>query len=101
MKLGYCRGSTQEQSLLPQEDAYREAGCERIFSDVASGAKASRPALDEMLEYARKGDTVVVWKLDRFGRSLKNLVERLEELDQRGIRFESLKGGFDTSTTAG
>lgn len=54
-----------------------------------------------MLEYTREGDTVVVWKLDRFGRSLKNLVERLEELDQRGIRFESLKDGFDTSTTAG
>ena len=101
MRLGYCRVGTHEQTLTLQEDALAAAGCEKIYRDVCSGSKASRPALDEMLKYAREGDTVVVWKLDRFGRSLKNLVEQLEMLDNRGIRFESLQDGFDTSTSAG
>lgn len=93
--------STHEQTMALQEDALVAAGCEKIYRDVCSGSKASRPALDEMLKCAREGDAIVVWKLDRFGRSLKNLVEQLEMLDNRGVRFKSLQDGFDTNTSAG
>lgn len=79
----------------------KAAGCEKIYRDIASGAKASRPALDEMLEYARKSDNIVVWKTDRFGRSLKRLVEQLDDLNNRGVKLESLQDGFDTGTSAG
>lgn len=93
--------STHEQTMALQEDALAAAGCEKIYRDICSGLKASRPALDEMLKYARESDAIFVWKLDRLGQSLKNPVEQLEMLDNRGVRFESLQDGFDTNTSAG
>lgn len=74
-----------------------EAGCEKIFTDVASGAKSSRIGLDDTLEYLRKGDTLVVWKLDRLGRSLKHLIEVVTELNEQGIHFKSLQESIDTA----
>ena len=71
MRLGYCRVSAHEQTMALQEDALAAANCDKIYRDVASGARASRLALDEMLGYSREGDTIVVWKLDRFGRSFR------------------------------
>jgi DNA invertase Pin-like site-specific DNA recombinase len=100
-KIGYARISTGEQTLDLQRDALRAVGCERIFEDVASGAKASRPGLDEALAYIRKGDTLVVWRLDRLGRSLKHLIEALTALDERGIGFQSLTEQIDTTTSGG
>lgn len=78
-----------------------KAGCERLYEDVASGAKASRPGLDEALQYLREGDTLVVSKLDRLGRSLKHLIEVVTELSERGIGFRSLQENIDTTTPGG
>ena len=75
MLIGYARVSTSDQTLNSQEDDLRAAGCERIFTDVASGSKTARPGLAEALDHLRKGDTLVVWRLDRLGRSLKHLIE--------------------------
>ena len=85
MKIGYARVSTQDQSTNMQLDALRAAGCERIFSEKASGAKTDRPELLKALEYARSGDVIVVWKLDRLARSMRQLVETMEMLRERGI----------------
>ncbi|ESA37113.1 dna invertase [Leptolyngbya sp. Heron Island J] len=101
MLIGYERVSTPEQSLEPQHDKLREAGCEQIFSDIVSGAKAARPGLDEALSYIREGDVLVVVKLDRLGRTLKHLIETVEGLNTRGIGFKSLADGIDTTTSAG
>lgn len=101
MLVGYARVSTADQSLDPQLDALREAGCERLYHDQASGAKTDRPGLDEALKYARPGDTLVVWRLDRFGRSLKDLVARMDDLHERGVGFRSLTEGIDTTSAAG
>ncbi|WP_436664514.1 recombinase family protein (plasmid) [Alicyclobacillus acidoterrestris] len=101
MLIGYARVSTQDQHLELQHDALRNAGCERIYEDIASGAKASRPGLDEALQYLRKGDTLVVWKLDRLGRSLKHLIEVVTELSERGVGFKSLQENIDTTTPGG
>ena len=90
MLIGYARVSTPEQDLTPQLDALREAGCERTFSDKASGAKANRIGLAEALSHARAGDVLVVWKLDRLGRTMKGLVDLAAELAERGIGFRSL-----------
>ena len=101
MLIGYSRVSTDEQDLGLQTDSLENAGCERIFSDKTSGARADRPGLAEALSFVRAGDSLVVWKLDRLGRSLKHLVDLVGELKERGIEFRSLTDGIDTSTPAG
>ncbi len=99
--VGYARVSTPEQSLNLQTDALKKAGCERIFTDVASGAKSARPGLKEALDYVRPGDTLVVWKLDRLGRSLPDLIGHVQQLDDRKIGFKSLQEQIDTTTSSG
>ena len=101
MLVGYARVSTQEQKLDLQEDALNHAGCERIFTDVATGARSSRSGLDEAIEFMRPGDTLVVWKLDRLGRSLKHLIETVNMLHARKIGFRSLQESIDTTTSGG
>lgn len=101
MLIGYARISTEEQSLEPQLEALKEAGCEKFFQEVASGAKTARPHLEEALKYARKGDVIVVWKLDRLGRSLKHLIETIQDLEKKGVEFKSLTEGMDTKTPGG
>ncbi len=101
MRIGYARVSTLEQNPEMQIDALKAAGCEKIFSDTVSGAKADRPGLQDALDYARKDDCLVVWRLDRLGRSLKHLIEVVEELERSGVGFVSLQEGFDTTTSGG
>ena len=101
MLIGYARVSTTDQRLDLQLDALAEAGADRVFKDTASGAKSDRPGLAEALAFAREGDTIVVWRLDRFGRSLKDLVTRIDELRDRGVGFRSLTEGIDTTSPAG
>lgn len=101
MLIGYARVSTPEQDLTPQLDALRDAGCERTFSDHASGAKANRTGLAEALSHARKGDVLVVWKLDRLGRTMKGLIDLSAELAAKGIGLRSITDGIDTAGTAG
>jgi DNA invertase Pin-like site-specific DNA recombinase len=101
MLIGYARVSTPDQSLDLQLDALRSVGCERIFDDRTSGARADRPGLREALAYAREGDLIVVWKLDRLSRSLSHLVETVQELEHRRIGFRSLTEGLDTSNSGG
>lgn len=101
MKIGYARISTDDQNLDLQKDALTAAGCERLFTDVMSGAKADRPGLKEALAFARPGDLLVVWRLDRLGRSLHELVKLVSELEALGIGFESLTERIDTSSAAG
>lgn len=101
MKIGYARVSTDDQTLDLQQDALTAAGCERLFEDKASGAKADRPGLAEALAFARKGDVLVVWRLDRLGRSLTELVRLVGELDAAGVGFESLTEKIDATTAAG
>ena len=101
-KIGYARVSTAGQNLEPQTDALKEAGCKKIFSDRGvSGAKAERPELDKALEHIRQKDTLVIWKLDRLGRSLSDLLSIVEDLKERGANFASIQDGFDTSTASG
>lgn len=101
MKIGYARISTQDQSLDLQNDELSAAGCEKIFHDIASGAKAERNGLKEAIKFARAGDMLVVWKLDRLGRSLKHLIETVNSLQEAGIGFASLKESIDTTTSGG
>ena len=101
MLLGYARVSTKDQNLDLQLDALRLHGCKRFFTDTVSGAKAKRPGLDEILKEARPGDVIVIWKLDRLGRSLKHLVELVDELNQRDIGLRSLNDPIDTTTAQG
>lgn len=101
MTFGYARVSTAGQSLDPQSDALTRAGCDRIFHDVVSGAKEHRPGLDQMLDQLREGDTVVVWKLDRLGRSVQNLVDLMTRFDRMGVQFRSLTESIDTATPGG
>lgn len=101
MLIGYARVSTQDQNPELQTDALKKAGCERIFEEKASGAKRDRPELMEALKYMRSGDTLVVWKLDRLARSLKQLIETVEGLENRGIDFRSLTENIDTTTPGG
>ncbi len=99
--LGYARVSTADQSLDPQLDALRAAGCEQVFSDVASGAKAARPGLAEALRFLRAGDTLVVWRLDRLGRSLGHLIETVAALERGGRGLRSLREQLDTTNPGG
>src|SRR6266404_2537735 len=101
MLIGYARVSTQEQTLDLQKDALEKIGCIKIFSDVISGAKAQRTGLDEALEYVREGDTLVVWRLDRLGRSLKHLIETITSLNNRRVGFKSIMENIDTTTSGG
>jgi DNA invertase Pin-like site-specific DNA recombinase len=101
MLIGYARVSTHEQTLNLQRDALEKAGCTRIFTDTASGAKTERIGLDEALNYVRKGDTLVVWRLDRLGRSLPHLITTMTDLLERGIGFKSLTENIDTTTSGG
>jgi DNA invertase Pin-like site-specific DNA recombinase len=101
MLIGYARVSTQDQTLDLQQDALNKAGCERIFTDTASGAKSERIGLDEALSYIRTGDTLVVWRLDRLGRSLPHLIATITGLGNRGIGFASLTESIDTTTSGG
>ena len=98
---GYCRVSTSDQNLDLQKDALLKAGCTDVIEEKASGAKQDRPELQRMLELAREGDKIVVWRLDRLARSLKQLVELIEDLCERGIEFESVQESIDTSTSGG
>jgi DNA invertase Pin-like site-specific DNA recombinase len=101
MLIGYARVSTQEQTLDLQLDALKKAGCGRIFTDTISGAKQERRGLSEALEFMRDGDTIVVWRLDRLGRSLKHLIDTVTSLKDRGIGFKSLTEQIDTTTSGG
>lgn len=101
MLIGYARVSTQDQNPELQLDALKEAGCERMFIEKASGAQRDRPELKAAIEYMRSGDTLVVWKLDRLARSLKQLIETVEALEQQGIGFRSLTEAIDTTTSGG
>jgi DNA invertase Pin-like site-specific DNA recombinase len=101
MLIGYARVSTSDQTLNLQNDALEKIGCSKIFTDVISGAKAERKGLEEALAYVREGDTLVVWRLDRLGRSLKHLIEVVGDLDKRGIGFKSLTENIDTTTSGG
>jgi DNA invertase Pin-like site-specific DNA recombinase len=101
MKIGYARVSTADQHLRMQEDALKSAGCEEIYSDVISGVKSQRPGLDKALSYAREGDTIVVWKLDRLGRSIQHLIQTITSLIEKKIGFKSLQENIDTSTSGG
>jgi DNA invertase Pin-like site-specific DNA recombinase len=101
MLIGYARVSTLDQTLALQQDALTEAGCERIFTDTASGARTDRPGLADALWHLRRGDTLVVWRLDRLGRSLEHLIETIRRLEQQGIHFKSLQEQIDTTTSGG
>lgn len=100
--IGYARVSTADQSLDMQIEALEKAGCHQVFTDVASGSKAARPGLEKALAYLREGDTLVVWKIDRLGRSLPHLVQTVDQLRDRGVAFRSLTdAGIDTTTRNG
>lgn len=100
--IGYARVSTSEQSAELQTKALQEAGCDRIFTDHGvSGTRASRPELDKMLDHLRKDDELVIWKLDRLGRSTKNLLQLMELLDGKGVTFRSLTEGISTTGPMG
>jgi DNA invertase Pin-like site-specific DNA recombinase len=101
MNVGYARVSTSDQTLDLQKDALKKAGCQKIFTDVISGAKSKRDGLEEAKNYAREGDTLVVWKLDRMGRSLRDLIETVIDLKKRKIEFKSLTESIDTTTPGG
>jgi len=101
MLVGYARVSTNEQNLHLQKDALQAAGSTKIFEDTLSGSREDRPGLDAVLDYLRPGDTLVVWKLDRLGRSLPHLIETVRALEMRGIGFRSLRESIDTTTSGG
>lgn len=101
MLVGYARVSTQDQKPELQLDALQAAGCEKVFVEKASGAQRERPELKAALDYMRDGDTLVVWKLDRLARSMKQLIETVEGLEEVGVGFRSLTEAIDTTTTGG
>jgi DNA invertase Pin-like site-specific DNA recombinase len=100
-RLGYARVSTTDQQPHLQVDALQHAGCYRVFTETASGARTDRPALEQLLDQLRPGDTLVVWKLDRLGRSLRHLVDTVTGLAERGVGFRSLQESIDTTTPGG
>ena len=101
MNIGYARVSTQDQNLDLQQDALEKAGCEQIIVDKVSGTVAERPGLKQIKAILRKGDTLVVWRLDRLGRSLKDLIEWINYLDEKKVGLKSLQEAIDTSTSTG
>ena len=101
MLIGYARVSTTDQTLALQEDALQVAGCEKIFRDVISGSATKRPGLDDALAFARPGDVLVVWKLDRLGRSLVHLIQVVQQLQANETGFQSLQENMDTTTSGG
>jgi len=101
MLIGYARVSTYDQNLDLQKDALTDAGCERIIQETASGKNTERHGLNSIKEVLRKGDTLVVWRLDRLGRSLKDLIEWINYLDSKGVAFKSLQESIDTATSTG
>jgi DNA invertase Pin-like site-specific DNA recombinase len=101
MLIGYARVSTLEQNLDLQEDALKAAGCTKVYTDTTSGANADRPGLEQALADLRPGDQLVVWKLDRLGRSLKHLIETVTGLSHRGVGFQSVREAIDTTTAGG
>lgn len=101
MKIGYARVSSDDQSLDLQRDALRRAECERIYEEKESGGRADRPELLRLMDNLRAGDTVVVWRLDRLGRSLKQLIETIEVLEAQGVEFQSMTESIDTGTSGG
>lgn len=101
MTVGYARVSTAGQDEALQLNALEQAGCDRVFTDHASGATSSRPALDELLGMVRRGDTLVIWRLDRLGRSLRHLLEVVGDLEQRGVALRSLTESIDTASPSG
>jgi DNA invertase Pin-like site-specific DNA recombinase len=101
MLIGYARVSTLDQTLALQQDALTAAGCEQLYTDTVSGSVTERPGLTQALSHLRAGDTLVVWRLDRLGRSLPHLTETVSQLQQRGIGFRSLQEQIDTTTSGG
>lgn len=101
MLIGYARVSTDDQNLDLQNDALKQIGCDRIFTDKLGGAKAERPGLEEALTYTREGDTLVVWRLDRLSRSLKTLIEMVNHLEEKKIGLKSLQESIDTTSSSG
>jgi DNA invertase Pin-like site-specific DNA recombinase len=101
MLIGYARVSTADQYLRMQEDALKREGCEEIFTDIVSGVKTARPGLHSALSHLRAGDMLVVWRLDRLGRSLAHLIQTIKELSEKGIGFKSLQENIDTTTPGG
>jgi len=101
MLVGYARVSTQDQNPLLQLDALKQAGCDKVFTEKATGAQRDRPQLQAALDYMRDGDTLVIWKLDRLARSLKQLIETVEAISGRGIGLRSLTEAIDTTTSSG
>ena len=101
LKLGYARVSTKDQALDLQLDALKKAGCSKIYTETVSGVQTGRPALAKVLDNVRSGDVLVIWKLDRLGRSLKNLIEIVNELRQRKVGLKSLDDPIDTTTSHG
>jgi len=101
MKIGYARVSTKEQNLSLQLDALQQEGCERIFQEKISGAKADRPELKAMIKQLREGDVIVTWKLDRLGRSLRDLINLMNEIQEKGAGIKSLNDAIDTTTPQG
>ena len=101
MNIGYARVSTQDQNLDLQIDALTKAGCDKIYEEKASGSKAERLELQDMLKHLRRGDNLVIWKLDRLGRNLKHLIELVGELDKKGVGLISLQEKIDTTTANG
>lgn len=99
--IGYARVSTQDQHLELQQEALTKAGCQRVFEDRVSGTRADRPGLAKAMEVMRDGDTLVVWKLDRLGRSVKQLVDLVGMLHKQGVQFKSLTDSIDTGTPSG
>src|SRR5437762_9291746 len=99
--IGYARVSTQDQHLHLQQDALKNAGCLKIFTDTISGSTTERKGLDEALEFLRSGDTLVVWRLDRLGRSMKRLIDTVTQLKNKGIGFKGLSENIDTTTLGG
>ncbi len=101
MKVGYARVSTHDQNMVLQIDALKNAGCEKIYYEIVSGVKSEKKALEDALAYMRENDTLVVWRLDRLGRSLASLIQFMKILESRNLGFKSLAESIDTTTPTG